>query len=135
MSWSQNYDVPSLTELASKLMGKPVSMDEILLDILYRKGFVLKGKEKVTLVDGDMFMEDLVVEKYTFLNLDTNETKTFIPVLVKSVTEDGNYGMDEYAWWEEGTPLPKVTYTCDGREYDPQTPVPDTSGNIETELL
>lgn len=107
MSWSQDYNVPSYIELLLKLTGKtPEAFQEYLeADLRDRLGISVVKHEPVVIAEDGMY-GDLNSYKVTL-----SDGRVFIPKLVESYQENGNYGRDTYEWvLESETPTVNHVY-------------------------
>jgi hypothetical protein len=109
MSWDQSYSVPSFQELLEKLAG--VSGTQLLIDHLEAKGLRIVDLEDITLDDG--YFQEVKGSKVRL-----SDGRVFVPKLVERYTENGNYGLDTYAWFLIGE-TPEVQHV-DGDRSDPQ---------------
>jgi hypothetical protein len=100
MSWTQEYSVPSLLDLACKLHG--ASLEQIVREFCASHGTPIIGTAPVILHD-DPFTGPVTGLVVTLAN-----GQAYCPVLTRRVTADGNYGRDEYEWATLDDPAPAV---------------------------
>lgn len=111
MSWSQDYSVPSYQELLLKLTEKtPESLTEYLeADLRDRLGISIANTESILVTEG--YFEDV-----RGLRVTLSDGRVFVPKLVETYTEHGNYGRDTYDWVLEGE-TPEVKHVDGDLEY------------------
>lgn len=104
MSWEQEYNVPSVVELLSKLTDKqPVDLleDELLLT----QGIKIE-KTEIAILDGGLAMGVKVI---------LSDGRVFVPKLVEKFVDNGNHGVDTYAYVLESE-TPEVR--CAGADFE-----------------
>lgn len=90
MSWDQSYSVPTLDVLLERLAG--ISGTQLLIDHLEAKGLKIVDVEDFVLTEG--MYGDVMGTKVRL-----SDGRVYLPKLVESLTANGNYGNDIYAWY------------------------------------
>ena len=93
MGWTQEYSVEPKTKLYERLLK--TTAEKLLLAELARKGIKITKEKKVVLDDDDFGPTVYGCE------ITLNNGKTYTHKRIKSIMQDGNYGLDTYEFREK----------------------------------
>lgn len=126
MSWSQDYNIPNLSDLLIQLTKK--NPTELLTIELEKQGLTIIKTESIVLDENCMYGE------LEGLKVFLSDGRVFVPKLVERFTENGNHGVDIYEYFLEGD-TPEVQIV-DADTTNPDVDVftvPDNYGDPQTE--